>query len=155
MGGLAYKKGGLMSYEFKKLGRIEKIDELPADATVLVETNYQVKRVPSSEISTATIAIGASDIIDTPTAGGAHVAVISDELMDSIKKNMSAVFIKRVDAFSGATGYTAVNKFVVIPNTDDMYIQQSIWVNNVEYTVILAQSSVDVYAAFMESLEDY
>lgn len=144
MGGLAYKKGGLMSYEFKKLGRIEKIDELPADATVLVETNYQVKRVPSSAIALGITIVKRSDLLDDEYG----VGIIPDELMDSVKKNLSSVFVEETDRRNNKV-YRRALGFEIYPETGDLFLRVE-WnldgIDPIDY--IIAQSSVE---AFLEA----
>lgn len=86
-----------MSYEFQKLNRVEKMEELPTDAAILVETNNQVKRVNASAIGGGEpIIIRSSDVIRTASVDGNSCAVISDELMGKVSASMHNVFSEQI-----------------------------------------------------------
>lgn len=67
-----------MNYEFKKLGEVEALSEVPENATVLAEVDGSIKRVPSNGLgggSGNTLVITSSDFVDAVSGISTFIAV--------------------------------------------------------------------------------
>lgn len=65
-----------MSYEFKKLGEVEALEEVPEGANALIEVDGAIKRVPGSNLGGGTTDFWCGDWDDT--AGGYYVLATED-----------------------------------------------------------------------------
>lgn len=67
-----------MNYEFKKLGEVEALSEVPENATVLAEVDGSIKRVPSNGLgggSGNTLVITSPDFVNAASGVSTFVAV--------------------------------------------------------------------------------
>lgn len=65
-----------MNYEFKKLGEVEALNEVPENATVLAEIDGAIKRIPSNGLGGGnTLVITSSDFVNAASGISTFVAV--------------------------------------------------------------------------------
>lgn len=65
-----------MNYEFKKLGEVETLNEVPENATVLAEVDGAIKRIPGNGLGGGnTLVITSSDFVNAASEVSTFVAV--------------------------------------------------------------------------------
>ena len=107
-----------MSYGFKKLSEVAAMDEMPAGAKVLAESNGQIVRVPGSELGGGT---GGACLFRINATSGDDGSITSDKTYEEIKDAINSGYLPYVALYANGETYLCYLRGGETPNFVNNY----------------------------------